>query len=97
YDFQRPLAIAETDTLPGGQLVVQVVGPPGSWKLAKRQGAAQVNLETGQVPARITVEREPNNPPLSLEFEYTGDRDITTEFGERIPATQAYKFEFRKK
>ncbi len=97
YDFLRPVAVADLDTANGRQVVVRITGPRGSWRMIKHDGAGRVSDEEGQVPGRIVLERDPNNPPLHIEFEYVGDMDITTAFGDRVPAGKAYKFEFRKK
>lgn len=97
YDFRRPLAMPETDTVRGGNYVLRLLGPPGTWRLVKRDGAGRVSAEEGRVPGQMVVERDPAQAAVRLEFEYIGAQAIMTEWGEPVAAGKPYKFDFQIK
>ncbi|MCC6411979.1 MAG: hypothetical protein IT270_09990, partial [Saprospiraceae bacterium] len=94
YDFQRPLAALEKET--DNRLEFNLVGPPGAWKLVEWKGAKNPISTQGSFPAVLNLERDQAAGPLHLTFEYVGRAEVTTVFGEKIPAGRPFRFEYRE-
>ena len=92
YDFRRP--VATVDSVAGSQYSLELIGPPGDWKIVEMKGIKSVNIRSGMMPAIVLVERDVEAKMMSIQFEYSGKNMIMTEFGKRIPPGQRYRFSF---
>ncbi len=99
FDFQRPQAfLAGMADAPDGslELSLQLLGPPGQWRIIQRKGIADVNQAVGNLPATLSVKCPPATEDIRIELEYTGKQDITDVFGRTVPAGQPYRFAFQR-
>jgi parallel beta-helix repeat protein len=95
YDFRYPLVWRTNPLDTTGVLKFDIIGPPGSWKLVSSRGVDGISYTSGRVPYNITARRLPNHKgDIFIELEYTG-AEITTRFGQVIPAGKPYRFAFR--
>jgi len=94
YDFQRPLVVLENET--DGRVAFNLVGPPGAWKLVEWKGVKKQEIVHGNFPSALRFEHDKAAGPVWLAFEYIGKADITTVFGETIPAGRPYRFEYKE-
>lgn len=92
FDFRRP--VATIDTVSGNKYALALIGPSGHWKITDMKGVKSVSASTGVVPATLIVACDPAADGFELHFEYLGQQDITTEFGEKIPKGRPYSFDF---
>lgn len=94
YDFQRP--VAALLSVEGLRYKIQLLGPPGAWRVARSEGVASMSAMSPTVPAALLVDRDSAADGIWLEFEYTGEAPFTTVFGEIIPKGRSYKFDFQR-
>lgn len=95
YDFRYPLIWRTNPLDTTGLLKFDVLGPRGNWKLVNRRGVEQVSGSSGSFPSTITARRLPNHKgDIFIELEYTGEQ-VTTAFGQTIPAGKPFRFAFR--
>lgn len=94
YDFGYPLAVLES--VEGNTYKISLLGPPGAWRVLRSEGIAAMRSVTPGLPAALIVEREPGKDGSWLEFEYVGEAEWTTAFGEKIPAKTPYQFDFQR-
>ncbi len=92
FDFRRP--IATLDTMAGTRYSVVLIGPKGEWKIGQMRGVKSVSAQKGKIPATLTVERAPGSEEVFIAFEYRSPQEVTTVFGEKIPAATPYTFTF---
>ena len=92
FDWRSPKLwpIDSTHAIP---LRLRVAGPPGSWRLARREGIASVSKTSGNVGDTITVSPEADNIDWSLALEYRGTATISPR-GEWRGAGTAYPFTY---
>jgi hypothetical protein len=84
------------DTVAGNLYSLVLIGPSGDWKITSMKGVKSVSEKKGTVPAAITVERDPASDGINIHFDYISPEDITTVFGEKIPAGRPYHFGFKR-
>lgn len=99
YDFRRPvawLAGIETDSVDGKAVWnLNLVFPPGSWKLVEKTGVAWASEMAGNEPTELKIKPLEGDPgQVRLEFEFTGRADWDDEFGTRMPAGRRVRFGF---
>ncbi|GAB4497404.1 MAG: hypothetical protein OHK0019_30990 [Saprospiraceae bacterium] len=98
YDFERPEAVLAKVT-PGDKGAtrynLRLLGPPGNWVITEMRGVAALEETQGTLPRRLLIESKPGAEAIRVVFEYVGAEEITTVFGEKIPAGKPYKFEFQ--
>jgi hypothetical protein len=99
YDFRRPAVVLDQikDDPAGKQIYTfRLLGPAGNWKLSQMRGFTHPGSGQGSIPAEFTVERNPAEEALYLEFEYTGAEPVTTVFGKNMTAAKPFLFDFQR-
>ncbi len=92
YDFRSPVIWLRD--VKEDQYVFSLYAPGGSWKVIESKGF-EVFQESGTFPDTLRVRKIPGVENLSLDLEYLGS-EVTTQFGEVIPAGQPVPFRFRR-
>jgi hypothetical protein len=95
YDFRSPLVWRTNPLDTTGLLKFDIIGPKGSWKLVNSRGVEDISKRSGTFPDALTARKLPNHKgDIFIELEYNGAQ-VTTPFGETIPAGKSYRFAFR--
>lgn len=99
YNFKYPAAILEKME-PGNNgsmtYTLKLAGPPGEWKIAQIRGLASPPNPRGTLPHTLTLESIPGSEAVYVAFEYVGQQEIVSEFGEKTPAGQPHFFDFQR-
>lgn len=107
YDFKSPILIPRqilnesSTTNPTAFLTkktqhFEILGPKGTWKVAKMRGAEWVSAKTGSVPGSIDVRLSDGKMiDFLLELEYRGGV-VVSPFGVQFAKGQRYKFSYSK-
>ncbi len=96
YDFKSPKLWCRQGMDNERKMKFEILGPHGKYRLIRSDGAAYVSPESGDVPGFIDVTLAPGSAiDLNLVLVYSGP-EITTPFGQKIPAGQPYRFAYRK-
>jgi len=99
FDYARPLAMLDNITTgDNGKIIytIKIIGPPCEWKIVETRGVAVAREKQGIAPRTISMERDPKSEVFYLKFEFWSNEEMTTVFGEKIPAGQLYKFDFQR-
>jgi nitrous oxidase accessory protein NosD len=91
YDFRRP--VAALDTVSNSLIMSTLLGPAGDWKVVSKTGVKNISAEKGTVPAVLAIEREGDNKPVYIRFEYSGPEVVLDVFGRKIQPGDKYFFE----
>ena len=93
YDFRSPVAWPRSPRTADVQ-TLQLLGPPGAWRLVSSTGVDSLSATTGTLPDTIQVWRTPGDlVDLNLDFEYTG-APVTDRFGSRTAADEPFHFRY---
>ncbi|MDX1910373.1 MAG: right-handed parallel beta-helix repeat-containing protein [Saprospiraceae bacterium] len=94
FDFRRPIAALDTAAENWYSLVL--IGPSGDWKVSRMEGVKSISSRKGQVPATLTIERDPKSDHVHVAFEYSSPQSIKNVFGESYPPGTVYNFDFQR-
>ena len=72
---------------------LQVLGPPGHWRVADTAGIAALSRSSGTIPDTITITRTPGAALTALRLEYVGE-SVETPEGSVIPRAAPYRFDW---
>lgn len=92
YDGQSPKLwpLGRSDASP---LRLRILGPAGTWRVVELEGVVSLSAESGAIGDTLTVvPTSGRENDWRVVLEYTGERSITTPFGERIPAGRPFRF-----
>lgn len=94
YNFQYPMILPKPNDKTDQLEYLQIIGPPGKWKILAMNGWRNPNPKSGTAPGTIqaTVDKEVPEKNVTLEYYGTG----TTIFGERITAEKPVKVEYKR-
>jgi parallel beta-helix repeat protein len=96
HDFRSPLIWNSNPTDTSLTMTFNLLGPKGKWKVKRYRGVQNISIKNGEFPASITADKIPaERTDISIELEYRGE-EITTPFGEKIPAGRKYRFFYKK-
>ncbi len=91
YDYRYPM-LWPADSSHANPLRLRVLGPPGTWRLAKRRGIRSLSSEHGRTGDTITVAPDALDDWM-LTLEYRGAATESPR-GERRPAGTPYQFSY---
>lgn len=99
YDFKSPLLWPREDKQGAGNTTIrrfEILGPKGSWRVAKTEGVEKISAQSGQVPGFVEVTLQKGKPGMTrVQLEYIGQ--ATTDYrGIVTPAGKPVKFGFEK-
>jgi hypothetical protein len=93
YDYQYP-KLWPVDSTRATPLRLAVLGPPGTWTVASRQGLQELSASSGRIGDTIRVAPKPDSSGTwELVLEYRGAA-TTTSLGERRPAGTPVRFSY---
>lgn len=95
YDYLSP-RLWPRKSERGDQIVLDTLGPKGTWKVAKLPAGQTISARSGKIGDPITVTFAPGQAvDVDVELEFVGGA-ITTPFGQWLPAGAPYRFGFKK-
>lgn len=95
YDWRSP-KLWPTDSVRASPLRLQVMGPPGEWRVVEREGIAVLSKEAGRTTDTVAVTPEPGRAgDWTLELEYRGAATVSPR-GERRAAGQPVRFAYSR-
>ncbi|NTS41203.1 right-handed parallel beta-helix repeat-containing protein [Flavisolibacter sp. BT320] len=96
YDFRYPLLWHNNPTDTGSQLVFDVLGPKGKWRILSAKGVGAYNASADSFPATVRfTKRRGEKQDIEIVAEYRGPA-FTDLFGKKIRANKPYRFRFQK-
>ena len=91
YDYRSP-KLWPSGAPGANPLALEVLGPPGRWRLLDARGGARVEPESGAVPGMLTLHAPPGpSADWAIALEYTGAA-VVTPLGDSIPAGRPVAF-----
>lgn len=82
YDYQYPSIWL--DSITNDNYNFTLLAPVGTWRVKNKDGFSVVNINSNNNTSTLITTRDPKAESLLLELEFTGNQDITTQFGEVI-------------
>lgn len=96
YDFKSPKLWLRQGMDKERKMRFEILGPAGSYRVIRSDGAASVLPASGSVPGTLEVTLAPGAAiDLNLTLVYTG-KEVTTPLGKKIAAGEAVRFSYRK-
>ena len=95
YDWQSPL-LWPVDSSRRTPLSLRVLGPAGSWRVARRRGIERLSKDHGTIGDTVVVTPIPGRDDWRLTLEYRGREPITSPRGEHIAAGRPYQFWYER-
>lgn len=93
YNFEYP-AIWLRD-IKDGVYTFDIMGPAGTWRVVNTAGLTLTGESSGEIPATISLQRQPDKPLVLLVLEYKGVTYVD-QLGITRPTRQPHRFEFRR-
>ncbi|MEO8623733.1 MAG: NosD domain-containing protein [bacterium] len=92
FDWRSP-KLWPIDSVRSNPLRLQVVGPPGSWRMLHREGVASISGTSGRIGDTLTVTPERAADDWSVSLEYRGSA-TRSPAGSSRAAGQPYQFSY---
>ncbi|BAU53669.1 hypothetical protein MgSA37_01838 [Mucilaginibacter gotjawali] len=95
YSFSYPIAWEEkTDST--GKIYLDMIGPPGKWKIIHIKGLSNPSPLNGEFPGKLIGQKDSSAlTNIDIEMEFKGDQVISP-FGIRYAKGDPYTFHYRK-
>jgi nitrous oxidase accessory protein NosD len=90
YDFKRPIGVLSASG------TVQLIGPPGDWRIKTMRGVHSTTAQRGIGPTKFDIQPTTTLEQVFIEIEYNSPEVIITEFGEKLPPGKIYLFEIKR-
>lgn len=96
YDFRYPLIWNTNPTDTSNTMQFDVLGPKGKWKVISMTGVEMDEMVVDTFPNKFFAKKLPDSrTDIEIVAEYSGT-SFVDQFGNKIPASTAYRFAFRK-